>query len=188
MRIELGCGSSKRDPSAIGVDRLPYPGVDIVGEIPSVLSTLPDSVVTAISSEHFLENVDDLGLLLTEAARLLQPGGLFRAVVPHFSNPLFFSDPTHRAFFGLYSMSYFAIDDLLRRPVPKYLPPDQSPCFRLTGVRLVFARSRRRPLQYLVGRLFEQFVNLSARTLEYYEEYLSSVVYCSEVHYELTRL
>src|SRR6185312_2948084 len=43
---------------------------------------------------------------------VLEPGGEFRAVVPHFSNLHFYSDPTHRTFFGLYTFSYLSV----RRP------------------------------------------------------------------------
>ena len=38
--------------------------------------------------------------VIAESVRVLKRGGTFVAVVPHHSNPLYYSDPTHRAFFG----------------------------------------------------------------------------------------
>ena len=37
--IEMGCGSTKINPEAIGIDILDYPEVDIVGDIYDVLKT-----------------------------------------------------------------------------------------------------------------------------------------------------
>ncbi len=42
LHLELGCGSGKRNPMAVGVDVLGLPGVDVVGDALSVLSGLTD--------------------------------------------------------------------------------------------------------------------------------------------------
>ena len=45
-------------------------------------------------------------------------------IVPHFSNPRGYSDPTHVRFFGLYSFYYFcAAEDQPRRKVPSFYCP-----------------------------------------------------------------
>ena len=61
----------------------------------------------AIHSEHFLEHIPDAEGLVREAARVLEPGGSSRAVVPHFSNPHFYSDPPTAPSSGLYTFSYW---------------------------------------------------------------------------------
>jgi hypothetical protein len=41
-----------------------------------------------------------------QIAKDLEQGELIEIIVPHFSNPHYYSDPTHVRFFGLYTMSY----------------------------------------------------------------------------------
>src|SRR5690348_13203727 len=94
--LELGCGSTKRDSVAIGVDVMDLPGVDLVGDIFEVLSSFPATSVDAIQSYHFVEHVDDLPRLMQECARIMKGGATLTVVVPHFSNPYFYSDYTHR--------------------------------------------------------------------------------------------
>src|ERR1035437_6155312 len=118
LTLELGCGEEKRDESAVGVDLLDLPGVDILGDALEVLRSLPDSSVDAIYSEHFMEHVSEPRLVLSEAARVLKPGGEFRAIIPHFSNPWFYSDPTHRSYFGLYTFCYWVVRTPFSRQVP----------------------------------------------------------------------
>lgn len=184
-RLELGCGSRKLHTEAVGVDALPLDGVDIVGRVPGVLDRFADASFDVIYSSHFLEHVDDVGLVMDEAARLLRTGGRFIAVVPHFSNPYFYSDPTHRSPFGLYTMSYFAVDRLHRRQVPNYVANDREVRFRIIECQLRFNRSLRRPLTYLVGRLLEFGCRRSRRFREFYEARLAWLAPCDEIRFEL---
>lgn len=118
--LEMGCGPRKRHPDAIGTDLLEYPGVDLVGDIYDVLALFPDGSVDAVYSYHFVEHVPDVGRLLEDLARVVKPEGLVEFVAPHFANPYFYSDPTHRSFFGLYTFDYFGVSTPHRRKVPTY--------------------------------------------------------------------
>ncbi|MCC6992464.1 MAG: methyltransferase domain-containing protein, partial [Acidobacteria bacterium] len=97
--LELGCGPARRHAEAITVDALDFEGVDVVGDVFDVLAAIPDGAVDAVHSYHFLEHVEPLGGIVRELARVLSPGGLLHTVVPHFSNPYFYSDYTHRQTF-----------------------------------------------------------------------------------------
>ena len=121
--IELGCGPLKRHAGSIAIDILDGEHVDVVGDALDVLRALPAGCAKLVSSSHFLEHLHDAGPILDEMSRVLGPGGEIEIVVPHFANPYFHSDPTHRngLGFGLYTMSYFARDPLLRRQVPGYV-------------------------------------------------------------------
>ena len=48
VELELGCGSTKRNASAIGVDALDLPGVDLVGDVFEVLAAFPEASVDAV--------------------------------------------------------------------------------------------------------------------------------------------
>src|SRR5262249_12019733 len=134
-KLDLGCGPSERAPDYIGVDAVRPPAVDIVGDAVDVLRTLADERATAVYSSHLFEHVEDLTALVDELERVLAIGGLLHVVVPHFSNAYYYSDPTHRRPFGLYTFSYFAEDSLFRRRVPTY---GRRPRLRLESASLGF--------------------------------------------------
>ena len=106
-------------------------------------------------------------------------------IVPHFSNPYYYSDATHRSLYGLYTFSYWAVDETLRRAVPTY---QRQLWFELVDVRLIFKSSPPFVGRYALKRLLQRAVNLSTWTLELYEEALCYWLPCYEVDYRLVRL
>ena len=106
--LELGCGNRKRHADAIGIDMLEYEAVDIVGDIESVLESFPAYSVENVYSYHCFEHLDNLDRVLDQLARVMKPKGELHVEVPHFSNPYYYSDHTHRQPFGLYTFSYLA--------------------------------------------------------------------------------
>lgn len=182
--LELGCGPRKRITKAIGIDSLNYENVDIVGDVFDVLARIPDGSINEIYSYHFFEHIQDLPLLIDEISRTLKQNGSLVVVVPHFSNPYFYSDYTHRTFFGLYSFSYFAIDKIFQRRVPNY---KRSPSLELMSVYLNFLSPApfkfRNKLKKLVGKL----INSNNSMKEFYEENLCYLVPCYEIRYRLVK-
>ena len=183
--LELGCGSVRKWPQAISVDRRDHEAVDVVGDAFEVLARIPDGALHAVHTSHFLEHVDELEGLLGEIERVLRSGGVLEVIVPHFSNPYFYSDPTHRRFFGLYSFSYYCHDPILRRRVPHYREPFE---LILRRVDLLFKSSPPFVFRHLLRRLFGALVNLSLYSRELYEENFSGIVGCYSVRYVLERL
>lgn len=184
LMLELGCGPTKVNPDAVGVDLIDYPGVDVRGDALEVMCDLPDGSVSSIYSAHFLEHVDDVEELLREAARVLEPGGEFRAVIPHFSNPAFYSDPTHRTFFGLYTFAYWVRATPFTRTVPQY---DEPLPFTLVSARHVFKSSRPFYIRHAIKKVLSGWVNLGRWTQEFYEEHLCWLMPCYEIDYRLKR-
>jgi SAM-dependent methyltransferase len=184
IALELGCGDRKRHAEAIGVDLLDLPSVDIVGDVAQVLASLPDGCVDKVWSYHFLEHIEDVGAIVQELGRVCVPGAIVDLTVPHFSNPYYFSDPTHRRPFGLYSMCYFCSDRLFSRRVPRY---GITPLFELHSVSLVFKSPPPRYMRYGFKKLVQAIVNSSRWMQEFYEEMLCFMVPCYEVRYVLMR-
>ena len=105
--IELGCGARKKE-GRIGIDAVDLPCVDIVADLEKGLAFLPDNSVDQIHCKHFLEHIKNFENLMAEMVRVLKRDGTANISVPHFSNPYYYSDYTHKRFFGLYSFYYFA--------------------------------------------------------------------------------
>jgi hypothetical protein len=184
FHIELGCGNRKRSPGVIGVDSSDHPSVDIVGDMYDVLSQLPAASVASVSAFHSLEHVQDLAGILQRIATVLKIGGRVRIVVPHFSNPYFYSDPTHRQFFGLYSLSYLAKDEIFKRRVPQYCPVSG---LRITGVSLGFKSTPPFYGRHGLKLLFGLAVNSCRAAKELYEELGCWLFPCYEVTYDLEK-
>jgi len=184
--IELGCRGNKRDPRAIGVDALAGDGVDVVVDATSYLESLPDQSVTRIHSRHFLEHLADVPALLRESGRVLVDRGAFAATVPHWSNAYYWSDPTHRTPFGLYTFCYFARSDgLFKRTVPMY---DFDFGLQLDTVKLGFKAQPPFYGRHYFRKAVGLIVNAHRSTQEFYEDNLAGIVSCYEIHFGLHRI
>jgi SAM-dependent methyltransferase len=183
--VELGCGHRKMYKESIGVDVLDGEAVDIVGDALDVLRMFPSQCARLVSSSHFLEHVADPAALLGEMARILTPDGEIEIVVPHFSHPYFHSDPTHvRPGFGLYTMSYYAIDPIFRREVPGYVRREELTLKRVDlGFKSAVPFYGRHAMKRLIGWVFNSTTYLQ----ELWEESLCYLFPCYEIRYVLGR-
>jgi SAM-dependent methyltransferase len=103
--LDLGCGRKKL-PGAVGLDRYPLPGVDVVADLDGGLP-FPDESFDAVSANQVLEHVRDLVGLVYEVHRVLRPGGIFLVHVPYFRSRWAHIDPTHVRSFTISTMDYF---------------------------------------------------------------------------------
>lgn len=126
FHVDLGCGTMKK--GRIGVDKFAAPGVNVLMdfdklEVHSLAARpnedapplepgnqyhpvlyrglpFPDDSIKSIVSHHVLEHVGDgLPRLLEECHRVLEPGGIFRVIVPLFPSYSAVIDPDHKRFF-----------------------------------------------------------------------------------------
>jgi ubiquinone/menaquinone biosynthesis C-methylase UbiE len=185
LSIELGCGANKRHANAVGIDALDYPCVNIVGDIYEVLAQFPSGSVDVVYSYHFVEHVENLNRLLAELSRIVKIGGYVEVVAPHFSNPYFYSDPTHRSFFGLYTFNYFSANSTFKRKVPTY---QEKLNFKLDQVDLIFKSSPPFYLRHILKKTIGSFFNSCNYMKELYEENFCYLFPCFEVKYKLKRV
>ena len=183
--VEIGCGAQKEHEDSIAIDLIEYRNVELVGAVDEVLPLFPSESVDEIYSRRFLEHVENPQAILCLAAQALRPGGRLEITVPHFSNPYFWSDPTHRRPFGLYSFCYFAESALFRRSVPKYAIIRD---LRLVDVQLGFRSVRPFYLRHVLRRIFGGVVNMSRFAQEFYEDALSNLISCYEVTAVMTKV
>jgi SAM-dependent methyltransferase len=174
VRIDLGCGPGKK-PGCIGVDRRDSPGVDIVADLEEGLPFLPDGCADSVACRSVMEHLCNFEQLVREIVRVLKPAGTASVYVPHFSNPYYYSDYSHKRQFGLYTFCYFT--DPALQPARRKVPHHYSDVrIRIISQKLVFrsAFALEKPLRKLFGRL----VNLSETFQQYYEENLCYMAPC----------
>lgn len=106
VKLNLGCGTTYL-PGYVNCDVLPHVRADRHFD----LNTFPYPLETGCASEIFMDNVlehlEDLPKVMTELHRLLQPGGVLKAIVPYAKADWAFQDPTHRHFFTETTLLYF---------------------------------------------------------------------------------
>ena len=156
-----------------------------MGDALEILREFPDNSVDYLHSKHFLEHVNDLDSFVCEFARVLKNDCRALIIVPHFSNPYFYSDPSHVRPFGLYTFCYYSFSaDLFKRKVPTYM---RDISFQLIGVNLHFQTTKGNFVRSALKKVVELLVNSSGGIQEIYEELFCFVFPCYEVRYSLLK-
>lgn len=181
LHLNLGSGPTPK-AGFYSVDNADIDGIDIVADLNEPLQLLPDNCARHVFTSHTLEHVNNLVQLLSEMHRITAPGGLIEVIVPHFSNPFYYSDPTHVRFFGLYTMNYFV--DEAKQPHNRKVPAFYTKLrFEIDSVKIAFYRFN------LLDRIFvpflRYFVNRTPGAQEFYEYRLSSIFPASELRYRM---
>ncbi len=180
--LELGCGKQKK-MGAIGVDRVDLPQVDIIADIEDGLEFIPDNSIDKIYCLNCLEHISNFEKLMGEILRVMKKDANAIVEVPHFSNPYYYSDPTHKRLFGLYSFYYFVESkNQLRRKVPDYYFPFK---IKILSQKITFDSP------FLFGKIFKRFLqiifNLGSSVQELYEENLCYLFPCSTLQIVFTK-
>ncbi len=176
--LELGCGDKKKsfsEDDRIGIDLVDLENVDIVADLEDGLAFLPDASVDKLYARSLFEHINNFDRLLTEVIRVLKSDGVCHLMVPHFSNPYHYSDPTHVRFFGLYSFLYYSYSEKLqfRRQVPTFYTESR---LEIISLKLRF-RSPFKGRKWW-KRLHEKIFNLNPWVQEFYEENLCYLFPC----------
>jgi predicted SAM-dependent methyltransferase len=177
-KLDIGCGSQKCEPDATGIDIAPAPGVDLVGDALVILRSMEANSVGGIYSSHFLEHHASPAEMLKEMVRVVAPGGQLDIRVPHFSSPWFYSDPTHKTPFGLYTFAYYFKNNIFSRKVPSYCLIDDA---YIKAIQLNFGSTRPFYIRHGIKKTIQFLVNLTNYTRELYEEAFTGVLSCSEI-------
>lgn len=178
VQINLGSGDERRE-GHWGLDRLPATGTDIVCDLERPLPLATNSV-GRVYAKSVLEHIDNLESLLAELTRVVQEEGEIYIYVPHWSNPFYYADYTHRRFFALGSFDYFAEPGhQYVRAVPVY----SNVRLRTEKVRLIF-RSPFRGLNWLM-KGYQLLFNASPKWQLFYEFHLAGIIPCYAIEYNL---
>jgi SAM-dependent methyltransferase len=174
--LDVGCGWNKT-PGAIGIDSNPKSHADVIHDLGDVPYPFADDEFDEVVCHHVAEHVPDVMAFVTELYRITKSGGRINIVTPHYSNPDWATDPTHKNHFNSYTFNCF-IDD--RQLFPFYTE------VKLKPIRTYVSLAN---LWRAIG--LELIVNLDQRwpslrfTRKFWEFYLSSVVRGKELQFTL---
>lgn len=173
--LDVGCGTNKT-PGAIGLDNNPKTAADVIHDLGTIPYPFPDNEFDTVVSNHAVEHVPDLMSFIGELYRITKPGGRIKLITPHYTNPDWATDPTHRNHINSYTFNTFM--------------PERAVFDFYTDVRL-------RPISTYVSLLglwkalgIEFLVNLDQRseglrfTRKFWEHYLSYIFRGKEIFFE----
>lgn len=180
IKLNLGAGNDSVD-GYYNVDLIELPGTDIMADLNKPLEILPDNSVESIVSRGSFEHIRNFVGLMVEIHRICVNNADIKTVVPHFSNPYYYSDPTHVQPFGLYTMHYFMDESLQRgRKVPSYYT---SVRFKVEKIHIQFYREKLidKFLEPIVSRL----VNINIHTQDIYERRFCYLYPAWQIKYDM---
>ena len=176
MRIlDIGCGAHKA-PGAIGMDVNPRTAADVIHDLNQVPYPFLDNAFDEVVGRHVIEHVDRVLDVVTEVHRITKPGGVIKFLAPHYTNPDWATDPTHRTHLNSFSFRCFTDPEA---PFPFY-----------TDVRLKPRRLHVTVLNLWKSLGFQFLINLDQRwpalrfLRRFWEHYLSFIVRGKEIYYE----
>jgi SAM-dependent methyltransferase len=131
MTLDIGCGTRKIEPDAVGIDASPDSAADHVWDLDCYPWPLEDDRFTRIHMSHVIEHLADPMRAMAEVWRVAQDGADVHITTPHFSSHNSYIDPTHRRHLSAQSFDYFTGKDF-----PSFRG---SACrFEVVGVELTF--------------------------------------------------
>lgn len=118
IKLDIACGANKQDPSWIGLDIQPLPGVDIVWDLNTHPWPLPDECVLMAVAIHIIEHIPTVVIdsgrtrlpfveFMNDVWRVMKVGGQFAIAAPHGSSQGFLQDPTHCHALNETTFAYF---------------------------------------------------------------------------------
>jgi len=93
--LDVGCGTRKAEPGALGIDRSPGPETDIVWDLDRYPWPLEADRFERVHLSHIIEHVHDVMATMAEVHRVAQAGASVFVTTPHFSSHNSYADPTH---------------------------------------------------------------------------------------------
>lgn len=104
--LDLGCGAAKMQ-GACGLDKCPYPGVDIVADLDVFPWPLASNSFSQVHFRSSLEHLTDIPAVMEEVFRISAPSAKIFIHVPHFSSSDNYEDVTHKHRFSFFSFDRF---------------------------------------------------------------------------------
>lgn len=173
--LDVGCGANKT-AGAIGLDNNPRTAADVIHDLGDIPYPFADDEFDEVVSNHVVEHIPDVMAFMSELYRITKHGGRIKLLTPHYTNPDWASDPTHRNHFNSFTFNVFMPE---RQLFPFYTQVHLKP------VRVYVSLAN---LWRALG--IEFLVNLDQKsprfrfTRKFWEHYLSYIFRGKELRFE----
>jgi len=104
--LDVGCGANKT-AGGIGLDNNPRTAADVIHDLGNIPYPFADNEFDMCVSNHVVEHVPDVMAFIGEMHRIAKPGGRIKLLTPHYTNPDWANDPTHRNHINSYTFNTF---------------------------------------------------------------------------------
>lgn len=104
-KLNLGCGAEVL-AGYVNVDIEPRNGV-ILHDLNNVPYPFKEASFEHIRCHSILEHVKSITVVMEELQRILIPGGTLEIIVPHYTSPVAWGNPTHTRGFGHETFLYY---------------------------------------------------------------------------------
>ena len=169
--LDVGCGTNKT-AGAIGLDNNPRTGADVIHDLGLLPYPFPDNEFDLVVSNHVVEHVPDVMAFVSELHRITRPGGHIRLLTPHYTNPDWANDPTHRNHINSYTFNTFIAGrevfdfytEIQLKPVKCYV--SLAGLWRALGIEFVVNLDQRMPSMRFTRKFWEQYLSYIFRGKE----------------------
>lgn len=162
-KLNLGCGKDIKE-GYINLDSAKIPGVDVVWDIEKLPLPFGDAEFDEVLANDILEHVEYIPVL-RDILRILKPGGVLKARVPHFTSKNNFADPTHKKLFSVVTFDFFSKNPVFGKPKDREYYFDFH-FDRAASIHITFEKSSR---WFFYNKIMEPLVNLGPEWQYFYE-------------------
>jgi len=146
FHVDLGCGNLKK--GRLGIDRSGKADIFMdldSGEFISCSKELPkkqenwvlpfpNNSIKSVITHHCMEHLGDGFIpLMDDVYRVLEPGGIFRIIVPLYPSRAAYESQDHKRFFGINSFEDYCGDDMGNHWHESFATPFTDARFKLTA-------------------------------------------------------
>ena len=173
--LDIGCGANKI-AGAIGMDVNPRTAADVIHDLDDLPYPFADDEFDEVIGRHVIEHVRDPMAVMGELHRITRNGGMVKLLAPHWTNPDFATDLTHRNHLNSYSFRNltderavfpFYTDVRFRQRRAKVT---LLRLWKLTGLEVLINIDHRFVSLRFIRKFWEQYLNAIARGKEIYFE------------------
>ncbi len=169
--LDVGCGANKTE-GAIGLDNNPRTNADVIHDLGELPYPFPDNEFDLVVSNHVVEHVPDVMGFIGELHRVTRPGGRIKLLCPHYTNPDWANDPTHRNHINSYTFNTFIAGrevfdfytDVQLKPVRCYV--SLLNLWKALGIELIVNLDTKWPGMRFTRKFWEQYLSYIFRGKE----------------------
>jgi ubiquinone/menaquinone biosynthesis C-methylase UbiE len=177
MRIlDIGCGLHKV-AGAIGMDVNPRTAADVLHNLNELPYPFVDDSFDEVTGRHVIEHVENALGLIVELHRLTRAGGTIKLLAPHYTNPDWATDLTHRTHLNSFSFRCFTDDEPLFpfytqvRLKPRRIHVTVLNLWKSFGWEFLINSDERWPTLRFIRRFWEHYLSFIIRGKEIYFEF-----------------